>query len=173
MRHADLVGFLFRILPFYAWKEVFLRGHIEKCPACRCSLASREEARRALFKSEGLSIPGGFWPAIAERIGGCGIAAEPDAGTARTSESVPASRRWAWRWAVTVLGTALAVLLTFALVNFLRAPTPGVSGTTGAAESGQDQVQIHYVRIGNEPAQTFIFKPHGSDVVIIWAGKNI
>jgi hypothetical protein len=65
---------------------------------------------------------------------------------------------------------ALAVVLTIALVGYLRAPAPG---TLGVADSGSDQVRIHYVRIDNAPAQTYIFKPHDSDVVIVWAGKNI
>jgi len=170
MRHADLVGLLFRVLPFDAWKDALLRGHIENCPACRSRLACLEEARRVLVRSEDAGVPGGFWPAIADRIGGCEIAAAPMAVTARASGPVPAPRRWAWRWAAAVSGTALAVLLTIALVRFLHAPAPGAAG---AAESEPDQVRIHYVRIDNEPARTFIFKPHDSDVVIVWAGKNI
>jgi hypothetical protein len=176
MRHADLVGLLFRVLPFDAWKDALLRGHIENCPACRRRLASREEARRILVRSEDAGIPGGFWPAIADRIGGCEIAATaPLAGIARPAEPVPAPKRWAWRWAAAVFGTALAVVLTIALVRFLQtpAPAPYAAGAVGAAESEPDQVRIHYVRIDNEPAHTFIFKPHDSDVVIVWAGKNI
>ncbi len=179
MRHADLVGLLFRVLPFDAWKDALLRGHMENCPACRRRLASREEARSVLVRSEDAGIPGGFWPAIADRIGGCEIAAAaPLAGIARAAEPVPEPRRWAWRWAAAVSGTALAVVLTIALIRFLGAPAsvPGASGTAEAAapaESGMDQVRIHYVRIDNAPAQTFIFKPHDSDVVIVWAGKNI
>lgn len=176
MRHADLVGLLFRVLPFDAWKDALLRGHIENCPACRRRLASREEARRILVRSEDAGIPGGFWPAIADRIGGCEIAATaPLAGITRPAEPVPAPKRWAWRWAAAVFGTALAVVLTIALVRFLQtpAPPPYAAGAVGAAESEPDQVRIHYVRIDNEPAHTFIFKPHDSDVVIVWAGKNI
>jgi hypothetical protein len=179
MRHADLVGFLFRILPFEAWKDALLRGHIENCPACRGRLASREEARRAIFRSEDMGIPGGFWPAIAERIDGCALVLEPvpapapAAGTARGAETIPGPRRWAWRWAAVVSGTALAALLTFALVRYLSAPAPGTTDAAGATDPESDQVQIHYVRIDNAPAQTFIFKPHDSDVVIVWAGKNI
>lgn len=170
MRHVDLVDFLFRILPFDAWKDALLRGHMENCPACRRRLASREEARRILVRGEDVGIPGGFWPAIADRIGGCEIAAAPMAVTARASGPVPAPQRWAWRWAAAVSGTALAVVLTIALVRFLGAPAPGGAG---AVESRPDQVRIHYVRIDNAPAQTFIFKPRDSDVVIVWAGKNI
>jgi hypothetical protein len=176
MRHADLVGLLIRVLPFDAWKDALLRGHMENCPACRRRLASREEARRVLVRSEDAGIPGGFWPAIADRIGGCEIAAVATTDvTARAAEVVPAPKRWAWRWAAAVSGTALAVVLTIALVRFLQAPAPApyAAGAAEGTESEPDQVQIHYVRIDNEPAHTFIFKPHDSDVVIIWAGKNI
>jgi hypothetical protein len=179
MRHADLVGFLFRLLPFVAWKDALLHGHIENCPACLGRLASREEARSVLIHSEEVGIPGGFWPAIVERISGCETitAPGPSAGAARAPELAPGPRRWAWRWAAAVSGTALAVVLTIALVSYLRAPAPapGIAavGAAESVESASDQVRIHYVRIDNAPAQTFIFKPHDSDVVIVWAGKNI
>jgi len=178
MQHADLVGFLFRLLPFVAWKDALLRGHIENCPACRGRLASREEARSVLIHDEEVGIPGGFWPGIVERISGCATitAPGPSAGAARAPELVPWPQRWAWRWAAAVSGTALAVVLTIALIRFLGAPAPGglrTAGASAAPESSQRQVQIHYVRIDHAPAQTFIFKPHDSDVVIVWAGKNI
>jgi hypothetical protein len=170
MRHADLVGFLFRVLPFGAWKDALLRGHIENCPACRGRRACLEEASRVLVRSEDAGVPGGFWPAIAGRIDGCAVAPAPTAGRACAAGPAPEPRRWAWRWAAAISGTALAVVLTIALVRFLSPTAPGAAG---AVESGPDQVRIHYVRIDNEPAQTFIFKPHDSDVVIVWAGKNI
>jgi hypothetical protein len=171
MRHADLVGLLFRVLPFDAWKDALLRGHMENCPACRRRLASREEARRVFVRSEDVGIPGGFWPAIADRIGGCEIAvAAPLAGTARASELVPRPRRWAWRWAAVSAGLFVAVLATAALVLFFRTAPP--SGGLEAAAAHTDQIQIHYVKIGDEPALTYIFKPHDSDVVIVWAGKT-
>lgn len=176
MRHADLVGFLFRILPFDAWKDALLRGHIENCPACRGRLASREEARSVMIQSEDAGIPDGFWPGIAERIDGCVPMPAREAGMASEAETVSRPRQQAWRWAAAVSGTALAALLTISLIRYLGAPTPGGIGKAGSAESGEfgpDQVRIHYVRIDNTPAQTFIFKPHDSDVVIVWAGKNI
>jgi len=176
MRHADLVGFFFRILPFDTWKDALLRGHIENCPACRGRLASREEARSVIIRTEDVGIPGGFWPAIAERIDGCVPMPARAAGMACEAETVPGPQRRAWRWAAAVSGTALAALLTISFIRYLGAPDPGGIGAAGSAESGEfrpDQVRIHYVRIDNAPAQTFIFKPHDSDVVIVWAGKNI
>jgi len=176
MRHADWVGFLFRVLPFDTWKDALLRGHIENCPACRGRLASREEVWSVMIQSQDAGIPGGFWSAIAARISRCEVSAVTSVGMVPTPKLASGPWRQAWRWAAAVSGTALAALLTISFIRYLGAPDPGGIGAAGSAESGEfrpDQVRIHYVRIDNAPAQTFIFKPHDSDVVIVWAGKNI
>jgi hypothetical protein len=65
-------------------------------------------------------------------------------------------------------GLFAAAFATAALVFFFRPAPP-----SGAAEANEaDQFQINYAMIADEPAQTYIFKPHDSDVVIIWAGKT-
>ena len=168
MRHPDLVGFLFRILPFDAWKDALLRRHIESCADCRGRLASREEARRVIISGEDAGIPGGFWPAIAERIEGREMV--PATTPRYPAATVPEPRRRVWRWAAAVAGLGAAFLATAARVLFFRSTAPSWGPEAEAAEA--DQIQIHYVKIGDEPALTFIFKPHDSDVVIVWAGKT-
>ena len=72
------------------------------------------------------------------------------------------------RWAAAGAGLITAAFATAALVFFFRPAPP-----SGAAEANEaDQFQINYAMIADEPAQTYIFKPHDSDVVIIWAGKT-
>lgn len=168
MPHFKLMELLFRLAPFPSWKAGLLRGHIERCPECERCLASREEARRILVQDRDVRDLDRFWPAISDRIRGIQPSLEPNAGMAREATARP---RAGWHWTAAASGLILAVVLTLALVNFLRSPS--APGGAGIAAGDVDQVQIHYVRIDNEPAQTFIFKPHDSDVVIVWAGKNI
>ena len=168
MGHFKLMDFLIRLAPFPSWKAGLLRRHFEKCPECERCLASREEARRVLVQSCDVGDLDRLWPAVSNGIRGIRPSLEPNAGMARGTTSWPKA---AWRFAAAAAGLALAVVMTFTVVRFFRSPAPPL----GAAfvEGETDQVQIHYVRIENEPAQTFIFKPHDSDVVIVWAGRNI
>jgi len=167
MPHFKLMDLLYRLAPFPSWKAGLLRGHIEKCPECGRRLASREEARRVLVQVSDVGDLDRLWPAISDRIRGIRPSLEPNAGMAREATARP---RTVWRFAAAAAGLALAVVMTLALLRFFRSPS--ISGG-GIAQGETDQVQIHYVRIDNEPARTFIFKPHDSDVVIVWAGKNI
>ena len=168
MRHFKGMDLFYRLLPFPSWKAALLRGHMEKCPECGRRLASREEARHVLIQARDVGDLDRLWPAISGRIRGIAPWLEPNAGMAREATARP---RAVWRIAAAAAGLALAVVMTFTVVRFFRSPAPPL----GAAfvEGETDQVQIHYVRIENEPAQTFIFKPHDSDVVIVWAGKYI
>jgi hypothetical protein len=167
MPHFKLMDLFYRLAPFPSWKAGLLRGHIEKCPECGRRLAGREEARRVLVQVRDVGDLDRLWPAISDRIRGIRPSLEPDLGPAR---EVAPTLKGGWRLAAAAAGMSLAVVLTLALVNFFRSPS--ISGG-GIAQGETDQVQIHYVRIDNEPARTFIFKPHDSDVVIVWAGKNI
>lgn len=168
MRHFKGMRLFYRLLPFPSWKDALLRKHIEKCPECGRRLASREEARNLLVQARDVGDLDRLWPAILDRIRGIRPSLEPNAGIAREATARP---RAVWRFAAAAAGMSLAVVLTFALVRFFRSTAAPI----GAAfvESETEQVQIHYVRIEDEPARTFIFKPHDSDVVIVWAGKNI
>jgi len=158
---------LYRLAPFRAWKAGLLRRHIEGCPECERLLASREEARRVLVQVRDVGNLDRMWPAVAEKIRG--VRPMPAPGAALTREVAAAPLGMAWRAAAAAAGLALAAFATIVLVRFLgtaSAPRETAEGETG-------QVQIHYVRIGSVPARTFIFKPHDSDVVIVWAGRNI
>ena len=168
MGHFKLMDLLIRLAPFPSLKAGLLLRHFEKCPECERCLASREEARRVLVQSCDVGDLDRLWPAVSDGIRGIRPSLEPNAGRARDGA---APLRAVWRFAAAAAGLALAVVMTIALVRFFRSPATPI----GAAfvEGETDQVQIHYVRIENEPARTFIFKPHDSDVVIVWAGRNI
>jgi len=164
MRHHSWINFLFRILPFAAWKDALIRGHVERCPECSRNLATAEDVRRAIVRAGSIGDTDRLRREIAIKI--AGIEPAPAPGPIQ-ERSVPAGRR-VWRWAAAMSGLFTAAFAIAALVFFFRPAPP-----SGAAEANEaDQFQINYAMIADEPAQTYIFKPHDSDVVIIWAGKT-
>jgi len=167
MPHHKRMILLYRLAPFRAWKAGLLHRHIEECPECERLLASREEARRVLVQVRDVGNLDRMWPAIAQKIRG--VRPMPAPGAALAREAAAPQPGLAWRAAAAATGLAVAILATIVLVRFLGT----ASALSETEEGGTGEVQIHYVRIDNEPAQTFIFKPHGSDVVIVWAGRNI
>lgn len=165
MRHSKLVNLVYRILPIRAWKDWLLRRHIDHCPACRKQLVSREEARRLLVQAHEVGDLGGLWPSIKNKLGKRAKKAEEDALPKPALVKI-------WRLAVPgVVVLLIAVALNFWLLRKPRPEISGLGGGPGPAEA--EQVQIHYVRIENEPAQTFIFQPRDSNIVIVWAGRNV
>jgi anti-sigma factor RsiW len=173
MRHSAIINFFYGILPFHTWKDALLRHHIEKCPACFKRLASREEVRRLLIQAGETGDLEGLWPAIFEKIQGIRPMPVPGMLKARAtmlSGRLQSTRRH-WRWVAALAGIFLAVFLALWSVRYFRPFRGQGGGGVPAPELGQ--VQINYVRIDNEPAQTFIFKPYDSHVVIVWAGKNL
>lgn len=165
MSHSSFIDLVYRILPFHAWKDWLLRRHIENCPGCRLRLVSRDEARLLLVQADEVGDLGRLWPAIKERLGGNRRYGE------KGGRPKPALVR---RWRLAAVG--FAVLLIAIAVNlwFLRLPRTDISKSGGGANTVEpEQVQIHYVKIENEPAQTFIFQPRDSNILIVWAGKNL
>jgi anti-sigma factor RsiW len=169
MGHSDRILLLVRLIPFSVWKDGLLERHLERCPGCAARLASREEARRLLVHASDLGGLEGIWPAVREAIAAPGPR-RPDA----IRNRIPA-----WRWMTAAAGLALAVFLTWAAVRALL-PGHGMAGfdVVSVAEFESEagppagDVQLGYVRIDNEPARAIIYKPHDSNLVLIWAGRN-
>lgn len=165
MEHAKIIDFLYRILPVHSWKDRILGGHMDRCPACRGRLVSREDARRVLVQAEEIGDLEHLWPSIQNKL------ANKDKKEGMGMVTKPAMVKM-WRLAA----AGIAVLLVAAALNFwlLQKPRPeGTAASGGLGPAKTEQVQIHYVRIENEPAQTFVFQPRDSNIVIIWAGKNL
>jgi anti-sigma factor RsiW len=169
MGHSDRLIYFARLIPGGAWKDALLERHLERCPDCAVKLASREETRRLLVGSADVGDLEGIWPAVRAAIAAPGPR-RPD---------VIRKRIPAWRWMTAAAGFALAVFLTWSAVRFFQ-PGAGLAGFEVASVAGLESeagppagdVQLSYVRIDNEPARAIVYKPHDSNLVLIWAGRN-
>jgi hypothetical protein len=163
MRHRRWIDLVLRILPFDGWKDALIRGHVERCPECSRQLITAEEARRAIAGADHAGRVDVVTRKVMAEIEACAPLAAP----VRAATSLAS----VWRWAAATAGLAAAVVLIAALVLFFRG-APGAGSLDGAAVLEFEEFQINYVKIGDEPAQTFVFKPRDSDVIIVWAGKT-
>jgi len=163
MRHTDRIAVFIRILPFARWKSALIRRHVGRCPECGGRLATIEEARRAIVHADGA----GDSERLRSRVEASIVA---DAAPAACATGPAAKAAPAWRWAAATAGIFAAAVAVAALVFFLEMTPPATVSRMGGDESAQ--FRLYYVKIGDEPAQTFVFKPHDSDVIIVWAGKT-
>jgi anti-sigma factor RsiW len=159
MRHAKLIDFLFFILPLKAWKDSLLRRHVEGCPACSRRLASQEEARRVLIRSDKIRGLDSFWPEVEKKLASAPV---------KTAPFKP-SLALQWRWAIASAGVILAALAVFWLGRGFKIQPP-VPASPRVAE---ERFAIRYLKIEDKPARAYIFQPQGSEMIFIWAEKNI
>jgi len=160
--HSEVVGFLFRVVRFRGLGDGLGR-HIEGCPACQGRLASREEARRALFRVSDAGGLDGLWPAVREAIvSGKG---RPAPSTAFSRK--PSVGRAGWRWAAAAGGFAAAAAVTLSLVRFfLSAPGP-----VSAGADRPDRFRLYRATISGQPAQTIVVQEKNPDMVIVWVER--
>ena len=169
MAHSDRILWLAHLLPVEAWRDALIVRHLERCPACAARLATREEARSVLVQAADVGALDGVWPAVRAAI------ERP----APRPESGPGTGVPAWRWAAAAAGFCLAAILTWTAVRAFH-PGAGVSGFEVTSDSASafeaapaaGDVQLAYIRVDNEPARAIIYKPHDSNLVLIWAGRN-
>jgi hypothetical protein len=72
-------------------------------------------------------------------------------------------RRWGWA----VATGFLIVLVTglWLLKDFRPERIP-------AATNVPPRFELEYIRVGGQPANAVVYQPQGSDIIVVWAGKN-
>lgn len=148
MIRCKLINFLFRVLPFRAFQGILIKHHFEKCPNCQNSLVKAEEARLFLEKEEKVREMISLWPGISEKL------------CEGSGEKVRTSFFPKWRWAISAAG-----LMIFILTGFLYLNRP----SSLAVASEQDQFQINYIKVEEQPAGTYVFESQDSEMIIVWA----
>lgn len=162
MAHSVIVDWLFRLIPLSAVKAR-LAEHAERCPACAKRLAGRDEVRRLFVQAADLGNLNDIWPAV--RRGSSRIGLDTDAAFHRAA----APRPRLWRYAAAVLGLLAAAGLTMSVVRYFGAGSEGASVITRAA----GRFEIHYARIQQKPADTFVIHSPGDGMILVWVEKNL
>jgi hypothetical protein len=155
MVSCKIVNALYAAVPSRLFRDFLIRTHLEKCEVCQARLVSRREAEALFVKPEQVGATGDLWPRINRR-------AVPEA-------AVPQRRRAGlrWEWAA---GAATFLVLAAASLWLLR----DVQTVAVRADYARpaDRFEINYINVGGAPAQAYIYQPAGSDMIIVWAGKN-
>jgi hypothetical protein len=148
---------LYAALPLRPFRDWLIRAHMERCPRCQERLLSRDEARRLLVRPEEVGDAGSLWRRISE------AACRAETATA------PRGRggRQVWQWSA---AAALALVVAMAGLWLLR--ESGRPDLAARAAAPPDRLEIAYVKVGGQPAQTFIYQPLGTDTVFVWAQRS-
>jgi hypothetical protein len=153
MFRCRMFNFLFSILPLKIWQDFLLRKHIQNCPACQENLAGLEETKSLLIQEGEVEGLEGLWPKVKVQL-------TKEKGKERLSR-LP---RWKWAFGATFLLIAIFLSIWFyQLVPPGKAPEQDITSP----------LQIKYIRIYDEPARTYFFQPQDSNMIIVWAEKDI
>lgn len=137
-------------------KSFWIRHHAEECPACQSRLLSREEARALLVQPGEMKSNETLWTDIVSRI--------------RDEEraAVRAARRPGPKLLLAMAAASLVIAMFISFWSWRGYQ----SESAFPAEDHKELFYINYLKVGDEPAQAFIFQPHDSPVIIVWAEKS-
>jgi hypothetical protein len=159
MSRCRTVNFFYALIPLSRWRNFLIRRHIEGCVRCQAGLASRAESRSLLVQQGAVSFGRSLWTAVESGL--AGETGEPKKTISRRTPASLEARKWA------VAAALLLVLVTgyWILKDFQ-------SEAVSAAAAAPERFELAYVRIDGVPADVVIYQPQGSDMIIVWAGKN-
>ncbi len=154
MPRCKILSYAFAMIPLKKWQDFLIRHHMERCPECQNGLATVEDVR-------GIIIPESQCQEIATSWDG--FQAKLKKGE-REEPHLYSSR---WRWAY-----AMAGLVVLAAAAILVIKTPPFHKAQ-LEERLIGHFRINYIRIENKPAQAYVYQPQDSNMIIVWAQKNI
>jgi len=155
MRLCKILEVLFKVVPLRPWQGFLIRRHMERCPVCRARLAGREEARRVLFSEDDMRGLGSFWPSIRTRL---------------SRPVSPAPPSWVRAQRMRLAAAAATLVLAVVLgVLFFRGFTVEKAAPSRPAE---EKFEVEYVKVGGEPADSYIVKSREPRMTLVWAGKR-
>ena len=150
MWQCRLTDRMIRFFPVKAWQNYLIKRHVSECSACLGKLAAKEEVRAVMIQEQDLVEVKDYWPEVKQRM-------------QMSPNTLPRIPNKAWQWASAAVALIVLVLIGFWLVR-------GFSGGERTAISEQ-KLQIDYVRIEDKPAQTYVYKPQGADMTLVWVEK--
>lgn len=155
MDFCKTAEFLYEALPLRPIRAWLIRRHMDGCPRCQARLLSREEAQGLLIDPAAVGTSDELWRRILSRA----AVPPPEAGC------VPTPAGPAWRWAAATVLAAMVALTGFWLLR-------QVERADVAVFAAADRFEIMYVKVGGEPAQTFVYQAQGTDTVFVWAQRS-
>jgi hypothetical protein len=159
MSHCKTVEIFYALVPLKSWRGFLIRLHIEKCPRCQASLANREAVGSLLVQEREVNIGRSLWTNVESAL-------QKDPGEKSINERpvrLSFMRRWGWAVAASFLFVLIA---GFLLMKDFR---PEGESSVAAIPP---RFELEYVRVGGQPANTVVYQPQGSDMIIVWAGKS-
>jgi len=128
---------------------------MDGCERCQARLVSLSEAEALFVKPEDLGAAGDLWWKIESRT------REELAGPQKKPS------RLGWEWAA---GAAVVLFIAAASLWLLS----GIQKETVRVDYARpaDRFEINYINVGGVPAQAYIYRPKGSDMIIVWAEKT-
>lgn len=150
MFKCKLIDFLFVIIPLSRWREFLIRNHYEKCPVCSQELAGIEEVRTLMINEVEENELSGFWMALKARY---------------RSRSHRRSKLFTSGWKRAYQAAGLVLIAVLAVWIFMSVNSNGKGELV-------ESFRINYIKIDNQPAQTYIYHPKDSDMVLVWAEKS-
>jgi len=153
MFNCKMFGLLFSIFPLKRWQGFLIEKHMKKCPVCQENLANETEVRSLLAQDFDDQSGVDMWPAI-------------EAGLREKKGKERPLPRPLWKWAfgtVSVLAFLAIALFLYKGLNLRESPPqPDLV----------ERFQINYIRVKGKPAQTFLYQPKDSEMIIVWAGES-
>lgn len=159
MFRCKMVELFYALVPLKPWRGFLIRRHIENCSRCLADLASREAVGSLLVQEREVSIGRPVWIEVEAAL------VEDPGGKSRKERALQSSVMRRWGWAVAT--AFLVVLITGFLI--LKDFRPEVASFAAAVPV---RFELEYIRVGGQPASAVVYQPQGSDIIIVWAGKN-
>jgi hypothetical protein len=128
---------------------------MEGCERCQARLVSLSEAEALFVKPKDLSAAGDLWGTIEVRT------------RRELAGSLKKPFRLGWEWAAGAAGVFLVAAASFWLLRGIQNEAIQVDYARPP-----DRFEINYINVGGVPAQAYIYRPKGSDMIIVWAEKN-
>ncbi|MBC8359272.1 MAG: hypothetical protein H8E54_10075 [Candidatus Aminicenantes bacterium] len=154
MFKCRIIDFFFFIFPLKRWRDFLIRHHVQKCSVCQEKLAGVEDVKSFLFQESDVGDMVEIWPVVKEEL---------EEEKSREQRAVKPRLRWAVGLASLFVAAVVVVGLYFTLSS-KKGPSMG---------DLQERFQINYISIENKPAKTYIYRPGDSNMIIVWAEKNI
>jgi hypothetical protein len=153
MLRCKTIEYAFSLVPLKKWQDFLIRFHMMRCPDCQKMLISREEVQGITVQESQCLATEAVWDGFEEKLK-----------EARTENRQLFRPRWNWAYATAVAFVSVSVAIWILISPQFR--------KSRVEESFSGRFRINYIQIENKPAQTYVYQPQDSFMILVWAQKN-